>query len=66
VVVRLLLVLDLEAVDVECLGMFHVPGVGDPLKEEEGKDVRLEVSWIDRTPETVRGIPEAAFEFLLS
>ncbi len=36
-----------------------VPGVADPLEEEQREDVGLEVSRIDRTAQGVRGRPEA-------
>src|ERR1035437_8265164 len=43
-----------------------VPGVADAAEEEQREDVRLEVSWIDRSAQGVGGSPEARLKLLLS
>ena len=47
------------------LGVLVVPGVRDPLEEQQREDVRLEVRGIDRTPEAVGGRPQAGLQRLL-
>jgi hypothetical protein len=42
-----------------------VPGVGDPLEEQQGEDVGLEVCRIDRAAKRVGGVPQTPFELTL-
>ena len=44
--------------------MLGIPCVRDPLEEEEGEDVRLEVGGVDRPSERVGRVPKAALELL--
>src|SRR5690606_26171964 len=49
----------------DSLRAFPVPRVGDPLEEQQRKDVRLEIRRIHRTPKRIRRVPKAGLEFLL-
>ena len=42
--------------------MVEIPGVRDPLEEQQREDICLKVSGIDRPAKDVRGFPEVRFQ----
>ena len=60
---------ELDGVDVaeefRSIGRLLVPGVADPLEEQERKDIRLPVGAVDSAPaQDLGAVPEVGFELL--
>ena len=48
------------------LRVLVVPGVADPLEEQQREDVGLEVGGVDRSAQGVRGIPQSPLQLALT